>query len=58
MYHSDRFSGDKRQMIPGGVLKCESVPSELLFNVCVDSILQSSLGESIEFQNNIHFFPK
>ena len=44
-------------MIPEGVLKCESVPSGLLFNVCVDPILQSSLCEPIHFQN-ILFFPK
>ena len=43
-------------MISGGALKCESVPSELLFNVCVNPILQSSLCEPIHFQN-ISFFP-
>ena len=43
-------------MIPGGILKCENVPSDLLFNVCVDPILQNSLCEPIHFQN-LSFFP-
>ena len=44
------FSGDKRPMILGGI-KCESVPSDLLFNVCVDPIFQNSYVNPFIFKN-------